>query len=120
MDESELRDAEDYVSADAVTGTLDVDHTAMIADLTGTGKDEWNDAEGPDSRVGDDFYYQHDDELRNARVNVDQSLVTITVTDEDGEEIASGSLDLEVSPTWSANASENLDDHDDDGRGQYD
>lgn len=103
MHEPELRDAEDYVSFESLTKTLTIDYPRMIADLTGTEAQEWNDAEGPDSRCGDDFYWQHDDELRNARVNVDQGSVTITIVDEEGDEIAEGSLDLDESATWSAN-----------------
>jgi hypothetical protein len=121
MDEPELRDAEDYVSFDTITQTLTIDYPRMIADLTDTDAGEWNDAEGPDSRCGDDFYWQHDDGLRNARVNVDQGSVTITVTDEDGEEIAEGSLELEESATWYANGGEDANaTSDDDGEREDD
>ena len=117
MDEPELRDAEDYVSFDGTTGTLKVDYPGMIADLTATESAEWGEAEGPDTRCGDDYYWQHDDGLRNARVNVDQGMVTISVVDEDGDEIAEGSLDLDESETWCANGDDQADsddDHDED------
>jgi len=114
MDEPELRDAEDYVSFDTITQIMTIDYPRMIADLTGTDADEWNDAEGPDSRCGEDFYWQHDDGGRNARVNVDQGSVTITVTDEDGDEIAEGSLELEESATWYANGGDDASSSSDD------
>jgi glutamate N-acetyltransferase/amino-acid N-acetyltransferase len=59
-----------------------------------------------------------DDGLRNARVNVDQESVSITVTDEDGDEIASGSLDLDESETWTTNGGQ--DDEDDSEDPEYD
>jgi hypothetical protein len=118
MEDNGLAEAEDYVSFDPETRTLEVDYPGMIADLTGTDAGEWNDAEGPETGCGDDMYWQHDDGLRNARVNVDQESVSITVTDEDGDEIASGSLDLDESETWTTNGGQ--DDEDDSEDPEYD
>ncbi len=109
-----LKDADEYVTFDHATGTIRVDHPAMIADLTGTDPAEWNDAEGPDSRVGNDFYWQHEDGLRNARVNVDQSWVSITIADEEGEILSEGSLELSDSDLWCENSDPDEDDRDDD------
>lgn len=119
MDQNGLAEAENYVSFDPATKTLDVDYPRMIADLTGTDASEWNDSEGPESGCGEDMYWQHDDGLRNARVNVDQGAVSITVTDEDDDEIANGSLELDESETWAANGHGD-DDEDDSEDPEYD
>jgi hypothetical protein len=89
---SELRDPSAYVSRDG--DVVETDHAAMLADLTGTEAEEWSDAEGPDSGCGEDYYYHHDVLALDARVNDDQGLLSMTVQDEEGDEVASGSIDM--------------------------
>jgi hypothetical protein len=101
MDENELKEAEDYVTRDEETGTIEVDHIGMLCDLTGTEPEAWADAEGPDSGVGIDHYYVTTDESLNARIGEDQGHLDIVVRDEDGEDVANASIDMSDSPTWS-------------------
>lgn len=88
----DLRDAAAYVTRD---GTVtNIDHCAMLADMTGTSADEWESGEGPDTRCGVDHYYYHEVLGMDARINDDQGMLDITILDEDGDEVATGSLDL--------------------------
>ncbi len=88
----DLKDASAYVSREGDTTV--VDHCAMLADMTGTAADEWEAGEGPDSRCGVDHYYYHEVLGLDARVNDDQGMLGITVLDEDGDEVATGSIDI--------------------------
>ena len=40
-------------------GYAQLDHIGAIADLTGTAPSDWTDAEGPDSGVGESYWYVH-------------------------------------------------------------
>ncbi len=87
-----LKDASAYVTRDDLVTS--VDHEAMLADLTGTEKDEWESSEGPDSGCGNDFYYYHERRSLDARINDDQGMLSIVVTDEDGDEVEEASIDV--------------------------
>jgi hypothetical protein len=68
-----------------------MDHIQKLAQLTGTDAADWEDAEGPDSRVGVDFYYCHKGG-NTAWVNDDQGHVTFSVYDIEGDEVLSGAF----------------------------
>jgi hypothetical protein len=88
----DLRNPTTYVKHDG--DTIEVDHQAMLADITGTRAEEWSDSEGPDSRCGVDYYYYHGVLGLDARINDDQGLLSITVLDEDEDEVAEASIDI--------------------------
>lgn len=89
----ELKEPADYVSLDDDGNTV-VDHAAMLADLTGTEAEGWESAEGPDSGCGESYYYRHDRNALWGRINDDQGSLSITVTDDDEDEVAEGTLDI--------------------------
>ena len=88
----DLKDASSYVTRDGDGVT--VDHCAMLADMTGTGADEWSEGDGPDTRCGVDYYYHHEVLGMDARINDDQGMLEIMILDEDGDEVATGSIDI--------------------------
>ena len=123
MEEEGLKEADDYVEYDPSEQVVVVDYARMVADLTGTEPDRWEEVDGPDTRCGVDFHFVIDDETLSAQVNVDQGEVSIAVTDDAGDETHSGSLDLNESRTWSEmpeadpfndDAADDEDDDDDD------
>ena len=63
--------------------------------MTGTRDGEWEDVDGPDSGVGIDYWYVHAAGKLEAYINVDQSRVSISVTEADGGEIEALEFDIE-------------------------
>lgn len=88
----DMKNAAAYVSRDG--DVLEVDHESMLADVTGTKADEWKDSEGPDSRCGIDHYYYHAVLGLDARINDDQGMLSITIVDEEGDEVADAAIDI--------------------------
>jgi len=88
----DLKDPATYVKHEG--DVIEVDHQAMLSDMTGTRAPEWSDSEGPDSRCGVDYYYYHDVLGLDARINDDQGLLSITILDEDKDEVAEASIDI--------------------------
>jgi hypothetical protein len=64
-----------------------MDHLKALAAMTGTRPSEWEDADGPDTRCGVDYYYAHVSEEMFARVNDDQGHVTFSIFNADGDEL---------------------------------
>lgn len=91
MMNGDLRDVSAYVTYDHDTPA--VDHCAMLADMTGTDADEWLEDDGPATGCGVDHYYHHEALGMDARINDDQGVLEITIADEEGEEVATGSID---------------------------
>lgn len=72
-----------------------MDLQAMIAQRTGTEADDWEEFDGPESGVGVDYWYGHKTLGWQAYVVVDQDDVSISVVDEDGDEVdTSQEIDL--------------------------
>ncbi len=59
-----------------------------LAAVTDTSAKEWEALDGPDSRVGVDYWYRHRKTGAEAYVNLDQEYLTISV---DGEKVFDGS-----------------------------
>ena len=86
-----LKNPATYISREG--HILTIDYCSMLADMTGTRNNEWEEAEGPDSGCGISYYYQHDVLGLDARINNDQGMIQIVVTDEEGNEVAEASLE---------------------------
>lgn len=52
--------------------------TGLLAELSGTDPSAWEEVEGPDSGCGLDYWYHHPEE-GEAHINVDQTLLTISI-----------------------------------------
>jgi hypothetical protein len=50
-----------------------------LASLTHTHEDDWEDLDGPDSRVGVDYWFRHRTTGAEAYANLDQDHLTISV-----------------------------------------
>ncbi len=59
----------------------------ILASVTGSQVDDWEDLDGPDSGVGVDFWFRHRTTGVEAYANLDQDHVTISV---DGERVFEG------------------------------
>lgn len=64
---------------------VSVDFPGMLKHLTQL--DGWTEAEGPDSGVGLDYWYQREDEggVATAYINLDQTSLTVEITSDDPE-----------------------------------
>ena len=82
-------DNEHVTDTDLGNGAVlrDMDLTTMIAERTGTEAVDWEEFDGPESGVGVDYWYGHKELGWQAYVVVDQDDVSISVTDEDGDEV---------------------------------
>ena len=61
----------------------------VLASVTNTSADEWEDMAGPDSGVGVDYWYRHRQTGAEAYFNLDQDHLTISV---DGEKLYDAEL----------------------------
>jgi hypothetical protein len=67
------KDGNDLDAEDAVT-IYD-----LMADRTGTKREDWEDIDGPDSGVGVDYWHRTKDGQWEAYVNIDQEYVTVEI-----------------------------------------
>ena len=72
--------------------TVTYDFEGMLEKLTGVSG--WEETDGPDSGCGVDYWYRAEGGL-SAYANVDQSSVSLSVTDADGDPLESASFDAE-------------------------
>ena len=63
----------------------------ILASVTGTRARDWQSLDGPDSRVGVDYWFRHRKTGQEAYVNLDQDHLTISV---DGESVYNGNATL--------------------------
>ena len=63
----------------------------ILASVTGTRARDWQSLDGPDSRVGVDYWFCHRKTGPEAYLNLDQNHLTISV---DGERVYSGNAVL--------------------------
>ena len=54
----------------------------VLASVTGTVCEDWEDLDGPDSGVGVDYRYRHRGSGAEAYLNLDQDYLTVSVNDE--------------------------------------
>jgi hypothetical protein len=74
--------------------SIEFDLRAMLAHLTRIPKEKWIEKSGPDSGSGLDYWYETAAGIE-AYINVDQTAVSISVYDENGETLEQDSFDLE-------------------------
>lgn len=71
-----------------------LDHIAAIVALTNTSVKDWVVAEGPDSGVGETYWYVHQQRNLTAYVTNDQQHISIEVTEDGGDSIVRTEFDL--------------------------
>lgn len=67
-----------------------LERVAIIAELTDSEPEDWEPSKGPDSGLGEDYYYIHSTDGREVWVNIDQDYVTIVC---DGQTLHEGEIE---------------------------
>lgn len=68
---------------------VETDYEGLLAEMTGTEREGWEEFDGPDTGVGVGYHYAHAESGMTAYINVDQGQYAIDVSDADGEEVGS-------------------------------
>lgn len=90
------------MAADTDFDTVRMDLKGMLAHLSGIPAQDWSEYQGQDSGSGLDYWYQTEAGI-DAYVNVDQTTISISITDEEGETLHSTTFDFDETPAdhWS-------------------
>ncbi|RVT90306.1 hypothetical protein [Sphingomonas crocodyli] len=75
-------------------GCAQFDHIAAIADLTDTARSEWSDVDGPQSGVGESYWYIHEARGLTAYVSNDQQFVSLEICNDASDVVATAEIDL--------------------------